>query len=182
MREPQDFKLFFSPYRDNDTMPDNNYENQGFEGDFGGRTYDEGTMPGGGEQFESGDTRQFDSQGFPGENEPFQADRTIIMGKRKDALAWLIKIENLRIVKRYRLKEEQTSIGRDTRCDIVIDDSEISESHAKIIQDEKNYKLIDMGSLNSTFVNGKKITAPRKLEDGDEIIFASKKFIFKKIK
>ena len=101
---------------------------------------------------------------------------------RDRALAWLVRIENLRITKRYRLKEESTTIGRDTRCDIVMDSEEISDIHAKILQENKNYKLIDMGSLNGTYVNSKRITAPRKLEDGDEVIFANKKFIFKKIK
>ena len=105
-------------------------------------------------------------------------DKTIIMGKKKDALAWLVKIESGVLSKKIRLKEESNLIGRSTRSDIVIDYEEVSEDHAKIIKAGKTYKLLDIGSLNGTFLNGKKVSTPRILKDGDEIRFANIKFIF----
>jgi len=178
-------KLNFSPYNDDDTISGGGSGNRNYGEGFGGKTFGDDTVPDdlGSESFD--DTRQFDGGNFmPGseDEDQFSSNKTIIMGRKKEALAWLVRIENLRITKRYRLKEESTMIGRDTRCDIVMDSEEISDIHAKILQENKNYKLIDMGSLNGTYVNSKKITAPRKLEDGDEVIFANKKFIFKKIK
>ena len=108
-------------------------------------------------------------------------DQTIIMGRKKDAMAWIVKIKNNKVLKRYRLKEGHTTIGRNSRSDIVLDDREVSDIHAKIIIEKKSHKIFDTGSLNGTFLNGKKIANPKKLEDGDEIKIANITMIFKKI-
>lgn len=108
-------------------------------------------------------------------------DKTIILDKRKEALAWIVKIEKNRVARKYRLMEGMTTIGRSSRCDIVLDSPEISEMHAKIIKEAKFYKIIDLGSLNGTFLNNKRINTAKTLKDNDEIIFANIKFIFKKI-
>lgn len=108
-------------------------------------------------------------------------DKTIILDKRMEALAWIVKIEKNRVARKYRLMEGMTTIGRSSRCDIVLDSPEISEMHAKIIKEAKVYKIIDLGSLNGTFLNNKRINTAKTLKDNDEIIFANIKFIFKKI-
>ena len=108
-------------------------------------------------------------------------DKTILLSKKKDALAWIIKIDKNKILKKYRLIDGITTIGRSSRSDVVIDSEEISEIHAKIIKDGKVFKIIDIGSLNGTLVNSKKITAPKVLNDNDELQFGNLKFIFKKI-
>lgn len=108
-------------------------------------------------------------------------DETIIMGRRKDALAWLVKLESGKVVKKIRLKEGSNLIGRDTRSEVVIDNEEVSDEHARIIKEGKDYKLIDVGSLNGTYLNGAKVTSSKKLEDEDEVKFANIKFIFKRI-
>jgi len=108
-------------------------------------------------------------------------DRTIILNKKKDALAWIIKIDKNNISKKYRLIDGITTIGRRSRSDIVIDSEEISEIHAKIIKEKKVFKIIDIGSLNGTFLNNKKINSPKILKDNDEIVFGSLKFVFKRI-
>ena len=108
-------------------------------------------------------------------------DKTILLSKKKDALAWVIKIDKNKILKKYRLIDGITTIGRSSRSDVVIDNDGISEIHAKIIKEGKVFKIIDIGSLNGTFLNSKKITAPKVLKDNDEIRFGNLKFIFKKI-
>lgn len=117
-------------------------------------------------------------EGFPSQH---PKDETVIMGKRKDALAWLIRLKGGKVVKKIRLKEGANLIGRSTRSEVVVDDEEISDEHARIIKEGKNYKLIDIGSLNGTYLNGTKVTSPKRLEDEDEIKFANIKFIFKRI-
>jgi len=177
-------KSDFSPYNDNNGMTGGGFGNQDYGEGFGGKTFGEDTAQDDSGSNGFGDTRQFEGDFLQGNEDEgqFSSSNTVIMGRKKEALAWLVRIENMSISKRYRLKEESTTIGRDSRCDIVMDNEEISDIHAKILQENKNYRLIDMGSLNGTYVNSKKVTSPRKLEDGDEIVFASKKFIFKKIK
>jgi len=108
-------------------------------------------------------------------------DKTILLSKKKDALAWIIKIDKNKILKKYRLIDGITTIGRSSRSDVVIDSDGISEIHAKIIKEGKVFKIIDIGSLNGTFLNSKKITAPKVLKDNDELQFGNLKFIFKKI-
>ncbi|MBM3708434.1 MAG: FHA domain-containing protein [Actinobacteria bacterium] len=113
--------------------------------------------------------------------DPSNPDKTIILNKKKDALAWIIKIDRNKILKKYRLVDGITTIGRSSRSDVVLDNEEISELHAKIIKEGKIFKIIDIGSLNGTFLNGKKINSPKVLKDNDELQFGDIKFIFKKI-
>lgn len=159
---------FFDDNEYNDeTISDNNFGNKDTDTDLeyehnGSTTISEGDL----------------KEGFP---QSHPKDETIIMGKRKDALAWLIRVKEGKAVKKIRLKEGSNLIGRGTKSEVVIDDEEVSDEHARIIKEGKNYKLIDIGSLNSTFLNGTKVTSPKKLEDEDEIRFANIKFIFKRI-
>jgi len=108
-------------------------------------------------------------------------DKTIILNKKKEALAWIIKIDKNKVLKKYRLIDGITTIGRSSRSDIVIDNVEISEIHAKIIKEGKAFKIIDIGSLNGTFLNTKRISSPKILSDNDEIVFGTVKFIFKRV-
>jgi pSer/pThr/pTyr-binding forkhead associated (FHA) protein len=62
------------------------------------------------------------------------------------------------------------TIGRDSGCDIVIDDTMVSSRHASVEVTGNDVKLIDLGSTNGTFVNGKKVTQAT-LQAGDEVKF-----------
>ncbi|MCL4546826.1 MAG: FHA domain-containing protein [Deltaproteobacteria bacterium] len=108
-------------------------------------------------------------------------DKTILLNKKKDAFAWIIKISKNKILKKYRLIDGTTTIGRSSRSDVVIDNEEVSEIHAKIIKEGNIFKIIDIGSLNGTYLNSKKINSPKILKDNDELKFGNIKFIFKKI-
>jgi pSer/pThr/pTyr-binding forkhead associated (FHA) protein/sugar lactone lactonase YvrE len=59
------------------------------------------------------------------------------------------------------------ALGRDRTCDVVIDDEEMSRRHARVVVDDGKVTVVDLGSLNGTFVNGERITGPRRLEPGD---------------
>jgi hypothetical protein len=69
----------------------------------------------------------------------------------------------------FDLSKEVTSIGRESDNDIILKDSEISRSHARISRKGGAYVLEDLGSINGTFVNKQPLTAPRALVAGDEI-------------
>jgi len=62
-------------------------------------------------------------------------------------------------------------IGRDPANDFVVDNIEVSRNHAKITFSEGVYKITDLNSTNGTLVNGRKISTPEKLRDGDLISF-----------
>lgn len=69
-----------------------------------------------------------------------------------------------------------TSIGRDLRCDLTINDASVSRQHARLEKTRQGYVITDLGSTNGTFVNDEPVVT-RRLEGGDRIRFGS--FIFK---
>ncbi|MEI6970996.1 MAG: FHA domain-containing protein [bacterium] len=60
-------------------------------------------------------------------------------------------------------------VGRSTRCDLVLDDKNVSREHAVIERISGRYELRDRGSRNSTILNGVQLTAPSILKEGDRI-------------
>lgn len=69
----------------------------------------------------------------------------------------------------YELPEGTTKIGREAFNDIVLYDPEVSRNHALIRFHEGRFVIEDLGSTNGTFVNGRRITAPAPLHNGDAI-------------
>jgi adenylate cyclase len=64
------------------------------------------------------------------------------------------------------------NIGRADECHVVIKDGWISRNHAMIQRTEDaEYYLIDVGSRNGTFVNGRRVTIPVLLQSNDCISF-----------
>ena len=60
-------------------------------------------------------------------------------------------------------------IGRTPECAIQIVAPSVSRVHAKIVVLNDVATLEDLGSTNGTFVDGRKVTSPVELRDGDEI-------------
>ncbi len=71
----------------------------------------------------------------------------------------------------YAINKTENIIGRDTTCDIVINDSEISRKHARLVINPGNYLLEDLGSTNGTFVNGQRLMGPHSLRSGELVMF-----------
>ncbi len=65
------------------------------------------------------------------------------------------------------------TIGRGSASDLILKDSRVSRGHALLRPlGRGNYFLLDLGSANGTFLNGRLVTAPVQLNDGDSIIIA----------
>jgi hypothetical protein len=58
-------------------------------------------------------------------------------------------------------------IGRDSGCDIVIPDRQVSRFHARLSIEGEKTLLEDLSSKNGTFLNNEQIKAPSLLNDGD---------------
>jgi transcriptional regulator with PAS, ATPase and Fis domain len=72
------------------------------------------------------------------------------------------------------LLAERALVGRDDDCDVVLGDSRVSRHHAVVRSLEGGtYELLDLGSSNGTFVNGRRLTMPVLLKDGDTIRMGS---------
>jgi hypothetical protein len=64
---------------------------------------------------------------------------------------------------------ERTTIGRSPENDIFLDDVTVSRKHAVLLQQDDGYHIEDLGSLNGTFLNRKRIESSSRLENGDEV-------------
>jgi len=74
--------------------------------------------------------------------------------------------------RRWFIEKEKVTIGRSEDCDIVLAERQISRYHAQIRRTDSHYILEDLGSKNGTYVNGRQVTEPCILQDGDEIQIA----------
>jgi len=73
---------------------------------------------------------------------------------------------------------EALELGREPDNDAMLPDPKVSRHHARIRRDGERYELADLGSSNGTFVNGERIAAPARLEDGDVILIGDVELIF----
>jgi hypothetical protein len=70
-------------------------------------------------------------------------------------------------------------LGRENNCNIVIPSRQVSRMHARVTATNEGILLEDLASKNGTHYNGKPITDPVLLEDGDVIQIAlAQQFIF----
>lgn len=60
-------------------------------------------------------------------------------------------------------------IGRGEGADIVLDHPLISREHARLVLTPAGYIVEDLGTKNGVFVDGKRVTALHRLEDGDRL-------------
>lgn len=93
---------------------------------------------------------------------PISSAKTEIIGGPPPSFAWLVIKEGPRAGQIFRLNAEGTAIGRDSQCDIILDDDAVSRQHAKV-RVEKNsagepqFFIYDLATSNGTCVNGEQI-------------------------
>lgn len=69
----------------------------------------------------------------------------------------------------FALDHETVTIGREPSADVFLDDVTVSRNHAVITIAPSGPSLRDLGSLNGTYVNRRRIEGDERLEDGDEL-------------
>ncbi len=72
------------------------------------------------------------------------------------------------IGQRFELAGQRLSVGRAAECDIMLDDVTVSRHHAEFVAEGDGWLLVDMGSLNGTYVNRSSVERHR-LNSGDLI-------------
>lgn len=70
--------------------------------------------------------------------------------------------------KTYELADELT-VGRAGGCQITLDDTFVSQLHARVFRRDGQLFVEDLGSTNGTFLNRKKVTAPIAMRKGDRL-------------
>ncbi|HJS57459.1 MAG TPA: FHA domain-containing protein [Vicinamibacteria bacterium] len=71
----------------------------------------------------------------------------------------------------FALSKPVMLVGRDAQADIALTEGLVSRSHARLEQRGDLWVVLDLGSTNSTRVNGE-VVAERALRHGDELRFA----------
>jgi len=71
------------------------------------------------------------------------------------------------------------SIGRLSSNGVVLADERVSRRHALInVQGNREFWLVDLGSGNGTYLNGRRVVQPSRLRDGDKIEIAAFQLLF----
>jgi len=79
----------------------------------------------------------------------------------------------------FRLNDHPTtSIGRNPRCRVVIDDPCCSRIHCKLVAMQNEWVLVHISRTNETRVNGRPVTSICRLQDGDVICIANTQLSF----
>jgi hypothetical protein len=68
----------------------------------------------------------------------------------------------------FQLDRDRMTIGRNPDAEVFLDDVTVSRNHAMIISRPDGHYIDDLGSLNGTYVNKRRIESHR-LVDGDEL-------------
>ncbi len=78
---------------------------------------------------------------------------------------------------RFLLDQPTTSAGRHPDSDIFLDDVTVSRRHAEFRLGDNDFQVVDVGSLNGTYVNREPVdTAP--LANGDEVQIGKFRLVF----
>ena len=78
---------------------------------------------------------------------------------------------------RFLLDQETTTTGRHPEADIFLDDVTVSRRHAEFRIKDGKFEVVDVGSLNGTYVNREPRNS-QQLEVGDEIQIGKFRLVF----
>jgi len=78
---------------------------------------------------------------------------------------------------RFPLHQAVTSAGRDPGSDIFLDDVTVSRRHAEFRLETSEFQVVDVGSLNGTYVNREPVDSAV-LANGDEVQIGKFRLVF----
>jgi len=79
----------------------------------------------------------------------------------------LVQILGRELGKRYVLDEDEFTIGRDVKNNIVVDMDNVSRRHARIFYRDGRYFVSDLGSTNGTYLNDEEVLEETPLRSND---------------
>ncbi|MGZ5309684.1 MAG: FHA domain-containing protein [Solirubrobacterales bacterium] len=108
-----------------------------------------------------------------GEMHPVDIDEIV----EQAGAAMVIRSGGGRAGESFPVEEDRMSIGRSPDAAIFLDDVTVSRNHALVVQRRDGRFIDDLGSLNGTYVNRRRIES-HQLADGDEIQVGKYKLSF----
>jgi hypothetical protein len=94
-----------------------------------------------------------------------------------EGTAIVVRLGGGRAGETYLLQHDRLTIGRSPDCDVFLDDVTVSRRHAELVRRGDRYAIQDLGSLNGTYVNRRRVES-QQLEDGDEVQIGKYKLTF----
>ena len=70
--------------------------------------------------------------------------------------------------RRYELTDELT-LGRAAGCHIAVEDTYVSQVHARVFRRDGAFYVEDLGSTNGTFLDGRVVSGPALVEPGGRV-------------
>jgi len=72
----------------------------------------------------------------------------------------------------HALEGDEIIVGRSSECDLAIKDRYMSRRQVRFFKRDEDWWLEDLNSRNGTMVNGKLLSEPRKVSNGDKIVLS----------
>jgi pSer/pThr/pTyr-binding forkhead associated (FHA) protein len=99
-----------------------------------------------------------------GDMQPIDIDEVV----EQAGAALVIRSGGGRAGESFSVNEDRVSIGRSPDAGVFLDDVTVSRNHALLVRRRDGFYIDDLGSLNGTYVNRRRIESHR-LADADEI-------------
>jgi hypothetical protein len=80
--------------------------------------------------------------------------------------------------KRLVVGSSGATLGRSRQCDLMLDDANVSRTHAEVRPRGGSWVLTDLGSTNGSRVNGRQVDGSEVLKPGDEIELGTSRITF----
>jgi pSer/pThr/pTyr-binding forkhead associated (FHA) protein len=109
-----------------------------------------------------------------GELVPVELEDVVAQG---GGAALVVRAGGGRVGESFPLDRDRMTIGRRPDSDVFLDDVTVSRDHALIVRRGHEFHLDDLGSLNGTYVNRRRIETHH-LADGDELQIGKYKLTF----
>ena len=70
----------------------------------------------------------------------------------------------------FKISSEESIVGRSPEAQVRLMEEGVSRKHARILRSaEGKFELSDLGSTNGTYLNGTRLAAPGRLDEGDRV-------------
>jgi pSer/pThr/pTyr-binding forkhead associated (FHA) protein len=89
-------------------------------------------------------------------------------GRRKGTPRLVVLEPKERKGRTYDLRDEQT-VGRAAGCQITLDDTYVSQLHARVFSKDGAWYVEDLGSTNGTYLNSKRVSGALAVKRGDRV-------------
>ncbi len=77
----------------------------------------------------------------------------------------------------YPLVQQRNILGRSVDAAVPLEDKKVSRKHATVDIQNGFHFVVDLGSINGTYINGKKLAKAQILQPGDELRIGSTVFV-----